>query len=111
MDSVFRRGKTVVRKLQIAFNLNETRSAQVGKMARHSRLWELENLYYIADTELACGKDTQDSYSRWVGKTFKNFVEVIERRDADRQRCLSGFRVTGLQCHIWHSEYNLARRI
>ena len=111
MDSVFRRGKTVVSELQVTLRVDQTHSPQVREMSRYSGLGEPKNLNDIADTQLAGGEEAQYSDSSWVGKTFEDSIEVIDRRYAWWQRGLPVFRSARLQCHICHNAYNMAGRI
>lgn len=104
-------GKTVVRKPEVAFNLDETHPAQISQMPRDSRLWQIENLHHVANTQLACGKETQDSDSRWISKTLEHPVEVIDGRSACRYRYLAAFRNTSPDSHIRHHEYNMPGQI
>lgn len=111
MYCVFGRGKTIVRELQVAFDFDETHSAQIGEMAGHSRLWKLENLHDIADTELARSKEAQDSDPRRIGKAFEHPIEVMDSRRLDLRGYFAASRFPSFYCHIWHNEYNMARRI
>lgn len=103
--------KTVVRKPEVAFYLDETHSAQISQVSGNGRLRQIENLNHIEDTQLACGKETQDSDPRWIGKALEHPVEVVDGRPTCRHRYLSFFHSSLPGCHIWHYEYNVPRRI
>ena len=82
MDSVLRRGETVIGELQVAFHLDQTHSPQVCEVSGHGGLGELENLNDIADTQLASCEEAQYSDPSWIGKTLEDSIEVIDRRCA-----------------------------
>jgi len=110
MDGMFRCCKAVIRELEVAFYLDETHSAQVGEMPRHSWLRKVEYLDDVAYAQFAGGKETQYPDSSRIGKALEYSIKVINCRSAHAE-LLPTFRKPKSGCHIWHNEYNMARRI
>ena len=100
MHGVLRLGEAVMCVLGLARDLDEATAPQVGEVPGHQRLWQVEQLDQVTDTELAGGEQIQNSQPRRVGKAAEQRFEI-------RYDWRGNGRSHGVSSHMWEDELNL----
>ena len=76
MHRMRRFGEAIVCVLRLARDVDEAGAPEVGEMARHERLGQLEDVDQVAHTELAGGEQVQNPQPGRVGEPAEERFEI-----------------------------------
>lgn len=80
MDGVLWLCEPVVRVLGLTRDFHESGAAQIRQVARHERLWKLEELDEIAHAQFTGREEIQDSQPGWIREPAKQCLEIRNSR-------------------------------